>query len=105
MVDTFDTYHYELAQHARALRHIAEALKRKADHDYDGAKTEVTESLREALNSVIYRSDDEYETVKVGAQRDYQAGLQIAQEMYDADIQRATYVAQAAELSAMAARS
>ena len=104
MVGSSDIYHSELAQQARTLRQIAEAIKHKADSDYAGAKTEVVESLREALNPALYLSDDEYEAAKSGAQRDYEAGMVLARDTYDAEIERANYVAQAARLVAMAAK-
>ncbi len=77
-------------------------MKHKADDDYAGAKTEVVESLREALDPALYLSDEEYEATKAAAQRDYEAGLRLAQEAYDADIQRAGYLAEAARLVALA---
>ena len=104
MVGSSDIYHSELAQQARTLRQIAEAIKHRADDDYAGAKTEVVESLREALNPALYLSDDEYEATKAGAQRDYTAGMQLAADLYESDVQRAEYVARAAELVALAAK-
>ena len=99
-----DNHRRELERIASDLLRIADAIEREADANYDAHLDEADRAISEALDSVLYSPNLDYERAERAADADYEAAKRDAMASYDADMLRAEYAYRAAQLAAQAAQ-
>ena len=89
MSNQSDNHGHELEHIAGKLLRIADAVEREADANYDGHLDKADKAISEALYSVLYAPNPDYERAEHAASADYEAAKRDAIALYDADMLRA----------------